>query len=54
MEGGAESFPTLARGPVDGAILKLLQAIYQPPEATLRAAAILDLLRNGTVALHYD
>jgi hypothetical protein len=53
MEGGAKSSPTLARAAA-GAILKLLQAIYQPPEASFRAAAMLDLLRNGTVALHYD
>ena len=44
----------LRSGPVDGAILKLLQAVYQPPEATFRAVGSVDLLRNGTVALHYD
>jgi hypothetical protein len=41
-------------GPLDGAILKLLQAIYQPPQAPFRAVAALNGLQNGTVALHYD
>ena len=54
MEGGQCFLRPLRGGPADGAILELLQAVYQPPEATFRVAAILDLLRNGTVALHYD